>query len=102
MVRQRPVPRVGAVTTSSVDGPVTQRRSAQLLRWPAEADRRGPADQPCLWLLPPGELPPLPKAGEDWIRMPADERDVAVRLRQLADQPSGMVGHLDLHIDDAG
>jgi DNA-binding response OmpR family regulator len=62
-----------------------------LLHWPrdrAERDRLGVAMLPRLLLVPDGQRPP-PTAGdpmEDWIRVPADERDVAARLRTLADR----------------
>jgi hypothetical protein len=68
-----------ATQATAGDAPV------QLLRWPLESDRRDrAAERPCLWLLPPGELPPVRSPGEDWIRLPADERDIAARLQRLA------------------
>lgn len=62
----------------------------EMLRWPAEADRRDRDLHPgCLWLLPPGELPPVLDHGEDWIRLPADERDVHARVQRLAGRATG-------------
>ncbi|MCB1040741.1 MAG: winged helix-turn-helix domain-containing protein [Acidimicrobiales bacterium] len=55
----------------------------QVLRWPAEAAHRD-ACQPCLWLLPVGELPPVVGPSEDWLRSPANDRDVEARARRLA------------------
>lgn len=57
-----------------------------LLRWPRdEEQRRALADggTPRLLLIDPGQ--PLPELDddEDFIRLPADERDVSARLRQL-------------------
>ena len=69
-----------------------------LVRWPSEEDardmlaRRG---RPRLLLVEDGIDPPMPgDVLEDWIRVPAPERDVAVRVetlrRRLAeDRPSG-------------
>src|SRR4051794_30600396 len=59
-----------------------------LLRWPADADRRtllAETMRPRLLLVAEGERPP---AGvdelEDWVRLPADEREVAARLQALS------------------
>lgn len=69
-----------------------------LVRWPSEEDarallaRRG---RPRLLLVEDGVDPPVPEdALEDWIRVPAPERDVAVRVETLrrrieADRPQG-------------
>jgi DNA-binding response OmpR family regulator len=58
-----------------------------LVRWPAEADRRerlreeGTAR---LLLVESGEVPPAPEdCLEDWIRVPADDVDVRLRLDGL-------------------
>src|SRR3954451_16776898 len=60
----------------------------ELLHWPRdEALRRHLAADgtPRLLLVPPGAPTPVVRAAdEDWIRLPADERDVATRLRALA------------------
>ena len=59
-----------------------------VLRWPeqeAEAARLSSAGLPRLLLVEPGADPP--ESGdceEDWLRLPADDRDVMVRLRALA------------------
>lgn len=58
-----------------------------LLRWPAEEDRRAAlrrAGQPRLLLVDDGTMPPLPDDGlEDWIRVPASEADVELRIDGL-------------------
>lgn len=60
-----------------------------LVRWPAEADRRARlCDQgvPRLLLVDEGQPPPHPHPGdclEDWIRVPADDVDVRLRLEGL-------------------
>jgi hypothetical protein len=59
----------------------------ELIRWPAESGRRivcGRSGVPCLLLVPPGVQPPTIGRLEDWIRVPADERDLYLRLRHLA------------------
>lgn len=57
------------------------------MRWPAEADRRATlrvAGQPRLLLVDDGTMPPLPDDDlEDWIRMPASEADLELRLDGL-------------------
>ena len=54
-----------------------------LLHWPRDAAARAhlaAAMLPRLLLVPAGEEPPQPgDEMEDWIRLPADERDVAAR-----------------------
>jgi hypothetical protein len=65
-----------------VTGPV------ELVQWPAEAERRAELAAhglPRLLVVAPGVAPP-PRIDreEDWIRLPADERDVWSRLRRLA------------------
>ena len=65
-----------------------------LVHWPCdrdERDRLAVARLPRLLLVADGERPP-PMSGdlmEDWIRVPADERDVATRLQTLADRAAG-------------
>jgi hypothetical protein len=58
-----------------------------LLHWPRDDDRRArlaKAMVPRLLLVADGEEPPEPRDElEDWIRLPADERDVAARLESL-------------------
>jgi two-component system, OmpR family, response regulator len=59
-----------------------------VLRWPeeqAKAARLASAGLPRLLLVEPGASPP--EGGdceEDWLRLPADDRDVSARLRALA------------------
>lgn len=59
-----------------------------LVRWPAEADRRSrlqEAGNPRLLLIEEGQLPPHPEdCLEDWIRVPADDGDVRVRMEGLS------------------
>jgi DNA-binding response OmpR family regulator len=61
-----------------------------LLHWPRdreERDRLARAMLPRLLLVAGGGLPPgSGDEMEDWIRLPADERDVAARLRGLSDR----------------
>jgi hypothetical protein len=61
-----------------------------LLHWPRDQEPRSQLAQamlPRLLLVPPGERPPQPTDDlEDWIRLPADERDVATRLRALSER----------------
>lgn len=61
---------------------------AVILQWPADAERRDElrrAGVPRLLVLEAGEVPPPPEDDlEDWIWLPADERDVFSRLRDLA------------------
>jgi len=62
-------------------------RLVRLVRWPADAGLRDELAErgvPRLLLVDPGVVPPRLEAGEDWIRLPADERDVAARLQRLA------------------
>ena len=67
----------------------------ELIRWPSEAVRR---DQlaargvPRLLLIDEGSSPPAMALGiEDWIRVPADERDLFVRMARLERQVSTQV-----------
>src|SRR4051812_6364736 len=59
-----------------------------LVRWPTEADRRTRLQQlgtPRLLLVEEGQPPPPPEdCLEDWIRVPADDRDVRHRMEGLA------------------
>jgi DNA-binding response OmpR family regulator len=61
-----------------------------LLRWPEESIRRTELEmvaRPRLLLVEPGEPPPdCSDPLEDWIRMPADDRDVRARLRALVER----------------
>lgn len=72
-----------------------------LVHWPAEQDRREElrrAGQPRLLLVERG-TPPIPTDElEDWIRLPADDLDLRVRveaLRRRTDSDTGQVPLLD-------
>lgn len=58
-----------------------------LVRWPAEAERRERLRQdatPRLLLVEAGDVPPRPDdCVEDWIRVPADDVDVRLRIDGL-------------------
>jgi DNA-binding winged helix-turn-helix (wHTH) protein len=59
----------------------------ELLRWPDDAVRRAELAAravPRLLLLGEGTLPPLLADDEDWMFVPADERDMWARMRRLA------------------
>jgi DNA-binding response OmpR family regulator len=59
-----------------------------LVRWPTEAERRARLQRtstPRLLLVEEGQSPPMPEdCLEDWIRVPADDRDVRHRMEGLA------------------
>jgi hypothetical protein len=60
--------------------------SVVVARWPSEAERRGAIASrrlPCMWLVEPGVAPPVVEAWEDWVRLPAHERDVKARIESL-------------------
>ena len=58
-----------------------------LLRWPEESARRAEletAARPRLLLVEPGDPPPdISDPLEDWIRLPAEDRDVRARVATL-------------------
>ncbi|MFV0523296.1 MAG: winged helix-turn-helix domain-containing protein [Acidimicrobiales bacterium] len=60
----------------------------QLVYWPAEQDRRvelSDRSQPRILLVERGEPAPITvDPMEDWIRLPADERDLQVRVETLS------------------
>ncbi len=61
--------------------------TVEILRWPAQADRRADLlghGRAVLWMLEPGELPPEVGDREDWARTTDGERDVLARLDRLA------------------
>lgn len=66
----------------------SDRPGAEILGWPAEGSRRAELvalGVPRLLVLEPGAVPPdAADELEDWIWLPADERDVFARLRRLA------------------
>jgi DNA-binding response OmpR family regulator len=58
-----------------------------LVRWPRDHERRAQLAStrvPCLLLVEPDAAPPVVDEWEDWIHLPADERDVSTRLQALA------------------
>ena len=58
-----------------------------LVRWPAEAERRGrlrDEGTPRLLLVEEGPPPTAADCLEDWIRVPADDADVRARLEAVA------------------
>jgi DNA-binding response OmpR family regulator len=61
--------------------------AAEILRWPADADRREDLRRrghPRLLLLEPGAIPPVRVDDlEDWTWTPTDERDLFARLNRL-------------------
>src|SRR5579871_5457039 len=64
-----------------------------LVDWPAQADRvtaLAQAGLPRLLLVAPDADPPASvDSNEDWVRLPADERDVAARVLRLTAQAAG-------------
>ena len=58
-----------------------------LVRWPAEADRRGrlcDTGTPRLLLVEEGSPPAPADCLEDWIRVPAEDADVRARMEALS------------------
>jgi DNA-binding winged helix-turn-helix (wHTH) protein len=59
-----------------------------LVRWPEEADRRERLQsegRPRLWMVEPDVPPPIVvDCLEDWVRLPAEDRDVRARVDMLA------------------
>jgi Transcriptional regulatory protein, C terminal len=74
-----------------------------LVQWPAEQDRREElrrAGQPRLLLVERG-APPIPTDElEDWIRLPADDLDLRVRVEALRRRTSGDNGAMPVLDDD--
>jgi DNA-binding winged helix-turn-helix (wHTH) protein len=69
--------------------------AVEILRWPAQAGRRGDlhgGGRACLWLLDAGELAPELGPNEDWVRLPVDERDLQARVQRLAGRATGRTG----------
>ena len=69
-----------------------------VVRWPVDAGLRDDLARqgvPCLLVVPRGAPIPTVGLGEDWVRDTADEREIAVRLRQLAalGRPAGAAAH---------
>src|SRR5262245_2318703 len=74
-----------------------------LVHWPAEQDRREElrrAGQPRLLLVERG-APPIPTDElEDWIRLPADDLDLRVRVEALRRRTDGDTGSVPALDDD--
>lgn len=74
-----------------------------LVQWPAEQDRREElrrAGQPRLLLVEQG-APPIPSDElEDWIRLPADDLDLRVRVEALRRRTDNDVGAAPMLDDD--
>lgn len=86
--RSNPVPRRAVRCYKGPMHPV----EVALIHWPrdgAERERLAEAMLPRLLLVPDDVEPPVSgDVMEDWIRLPADERDVATRLDNLAARAS--------------
>lgn len=84
------------------------RPEVELLRWPADADRREElrrAGRPRLLLLLADVPPPTDTDDhEDWAWLPVDERDLFARLRRLAavSPPPGELDLAALAVDEDG
>lgn len=75
-----------------------------MLHWPSEGARREAlrdAKLPRVLLVERDVAPPEPECFEDWVRLPADEAEVAARVRAVEVRTRA---HLDLvpRIDDDG
>jgi DNA-binding response OmpR family regulator len=65
-----------------------------IVHWPRDAARRADLAErgvPRLLVVDPGTPPPAVADDEDWIRAPADERDVSARLDGLRARGAGVV-----------
>ena len=71
------------MTNASIDD-----LAVELIHWPRDRQRRealAKAGVPRVLLVPEGEVPPTRiGVGEDWIRVPADERDLYARARRVS------------------
>ena len=76
-----------------------------LVRWPAEDERRSRLrddHRPRLLLVDSDSAPPVPTDDlEDWIRIPANEQDVQVRLHTLERRASARLAFLP-ELDSSG
>ncbi len=76
-----------------------------LVDWPAQADRvtaLAQAGLPRLLLVAPDADPPASvDANEDWVRLPADERDVAARVLRLTSRAAYPAGSRPV-VDETG
>src|SRR5262245_14277578 len=70
----------------------TESRDVVVLRWPEQADDVDRLDRlgvPRLLLVEPGVAPPEHESClQDWVRLPAEDADVRVRLRALSHRPA--------------
>src|SRR5205807_9723310 len=68
----------------------SESRDVAVLRWPEQAgdvERLERLGVPRLLLVEPGVAPPEGESClQDWLRLPAEDRDVGARLRALAHQ----------------
>jgi hypothetical protein len=82
------------------------RSLVEVLRWPAQADRRRSvleSGHRCLWLLGVGELAPELGPDEDWVRVPADEQVIRRRIERLAGgSRSSATGPSSVFVDPTG
>ena len=73
------------------------RMDVELVRWPVEEvklDELRGLGVARLVLVPEEVRPPLPPdALEDWVRVPASEEDIQVRIRVLSDRAQAVLGH---------
>jgi DNA-binding response OmpR family regulator len=74
------------------DGESVARPHVAILRWPEEVDtirRLRAAGTPRLLVVPPDvAAPDVAECDEDWIRMPATDDDIRVRMQTLARRSS--------------
>ena len=72
-------------------------KRAQLLRWPTAAAERDALlhdRQPCVWLVEIGAAPPTDWGHlEDWVRMPADEQELAARVSLVERRAEAVADH---------
>lgn len=97
----------GSITTAAQGGAIWH--DVEMVEWPADESRRivlRQARTPRLLLVPHGCVPPLTEDHyEDWIRTPADPRDVqarasAVRLRAARNVLPRLDDEGCLHVQD--
>lgn len=78
----------------------------ELVRWPGDEERLVQVrerDVPRLILVPEGLAPPLNTSVlEDWVRLPADDADIAARVRVLTDRAAGAGAGLIPQLDEHG
>jgi DNA-binding response OmpR family regulator len=80
----------------------TQR--VELVRWPEQAERRAELTRQGirrLLLVKAGVQPPdVEELSEDWLRVPADEKELFLRIERLAAQPGPTAEPPTLDADD--